>query len=61
MQWIFPALILLLDVLTIIHIVQHHRNDRNTMILWIVLVLFLPVLGPILYALLGPEPRPLVP
>jgi hypothetical protein len=60
MVWLPTLLILLVDVLTIVHIVRYHRNHKD-IALWIILVIFLPILGPILYALVGPEPRPRLP
>jgi len=44
--------ILILDVVVILDIVKKVKDSGN-MILWIVLVLILPLLGPILYYLIG--------
>jgi hypothetical protein len=51
---IFGLLILILDVWAIVNIVQSGAPTGNK-VLWIVLVLLLPVLGLILWALLGPR------
>jgi hypothetical protein len=60
MIWIPSLFVLLLDVLAIAHIVKYHRHNKD-MALWIILVILMPILGPILYALIGPEPRPRLP
>jgi len=49
---VFGLLILILDVLAIIKIVESRRSDGQKA-LWVVLVLLLPVLGLILWYLLG--------
>jgi Phospholipase_D-nuclease N-terminal len=49
---LIPLLILVIDVLAIVDIVKSSK-DNEKKILWIVVVIFLPVLGPILYYLLG--------
>ena len=51
---IFGLLILVLDVWAIVNIAQSGAPTGNK-VLWIVLVLLLPVLGLILWALLGPR------
>lgn len=51
---IFGLLILILDVWAIVNIAQSGAPTGNK-VLWIVLVLLLPVLGLILWALLGPR------
>ena len=45
-------LILIIDILVIIDIIKGSK-DNEKKILWIVIVVFLPVLGPILYYLIG--------
>lgn len=54
MGGIFGLLILILDVWAIVNIAQSGAPTGNK-VLWIVLVLLLPVLGLILWALLGPR------
>ncbi|CAN5392378.1 hypothetical protein BH10BAC4_BH10BAC4_26880 [soil metagenome] len=49
---LIPLLILVIDVLAIVDIVKSSK-DNEKKILWIVAVIFLPILGPILYYLLG--------
>lgn len=49
---LIPLLILIIDIIAIVDIVKSSK-DNEKKILWIVLVIFLPVLGPILYYLLG--------
>ena len=51
---IFGLLILILDVWAIVNIAQSSAPTGNK-VLWIVLVLLLPVLGLIIWALLGPR------
>ena len=49
---LIPFLILIIDVLVIIDILRSNK-DNERKVLWIIAVVFLPVLGPILYYLLG--------
>ena len=49
---IISLFILVIDVLVIIDIVKSNK-DTERKILWIVAVVFLPILGPILYYVLG--------
>ncbi len=51
---IFGLVILILDVWAIVNIVQSSAPTGNK-VLWIVLVLLLPLLGLIIWALLGPR------
>lgn len=51
---IFGLLILILDIWAIVSIAQSSAST-GTKVLWIVLVLLLPVLGLILWLLLGPR------
>ncbi len=45
-------LILVVDILVVMDILKSNK-DNEKKILWIVVVIFLPVLGPILYYLIG--------
>ncbi|HEY0652450.1 MAG TPA: PLD nuclease N-terminal domain-containing protein [Chryseosolibacter sp.] len=45
-------LILVIDIIVIIDIVKSNK-DTEKKILWIIAVVFLPVLGPILYYFIG--------
>lgn len=50
------ALILALDIY-VIYLVLTGSGDPGIKLLWVILVLLLPLLGPILYFLLGPGRR----
>ena len=52
MSGILGIVVLVLDVLAILNIVKSSKSTGNK-ILWIVLVLLLPVIGLILYYLIG--------
>jgi len=52
MQNLFGLIILVLDILAIVEIVKSSK-DTGKKILWIILVLLLPIVGLILYFLLG--------
>ena len=45
-------LILVIDVLVIVDIIKGSK-DNEKKVLWIVIVIFLPLLGPILYYFVG--------
>ncbi|HOX82965.1 MAG TPA: PLD nuclease N-terminal domain-containing protein [Chryseolinea sp.] len=49
---IISFLILIVDIIIVIEILQS-KKDTEKKVLWIVVVFFLPVLGPILYYLIG--------
>ena len=48
----FYLLILVLDVVVIMDILRSSK-DSEKKILWVIAVIFLPVLGPILYYIIG--------
>jgi hypothetical protein len=48
---LIPFLILIIDVVTIIDILKSEK-DNEKKILWIIAVVFLPLLGPVLYYML---------
>jgi hypothetical protein len=52
MARLISILILIVDVIVIIDIVRSNK-DTERKILWIIAVVFLPVLGPILWYLAG--------
>jgi hypothetical protein len=52
MARLISLLILVLDVIVIVDIVKSNK-DTEKKILWIIAVVFLPVLGPLLYYLMG--------
>jgi hypothetical protein len=49
---LISILILVIDILVIIDILRSNK-DTEKKILWIIAVVFLPVLGPILYYFVG--------
>jgi hypothetical protein len=49
---LIPLLILILDVVAVIDIINSSK-DNEKKILWTVLVIFLPLLGPILWYTVG--------
>ena len=52
MRQILYFIILVIDIVVIVDIVKSSK-DTEKKILWIIAVVFLPVLGPILYYALG--------
>jgi succinate dehydrogenase/fumarate reductase cytochrome b subunit len=54
MHFLFGVLVLVLDILAIVHIVKSKAEDSKK-ILWIVLIVLLPIIGLILWYLLGRE------
>lgn len=52
MTQLISIAILIIDIIAIVDIVKSNK-DTGKKILWIIIVLFLPVLGPILYFFLG--------
>jgi hypothetical protein len=49
---LISLLILVVDIIVVIDIVKSNK-DTERKILWIIAVVFLPVLGPILYYVIG--------
>jgi hypothetical protein len=49
---IISFLILVIDIVVILDIIRSNK-DTEKKILWIIAVVFLPVLGPVLYYVLG--------
>jgi hypothetical protein len=54
---LISLLILVIDVIVIIDILKGNK-DTEKKILWIIAVVFLPVLGPILYYVIGKNKGP---
>ncbi len=52
MARLFALLILIIDVIVIIDILKSNKDNEKKM-LWIIAVVFLPILGPILYYFIG--------
>jgi len=48
----FYLLIVIVDVIVILDILRSNK-DSEKKILWVIAVIFLPVLGPILYYIIG--------
>ncbi|MBS1506243.1 MAG: PLDc_N domain-containing protein [Bacteroidetes bacterium] len=49
---LISLLILVLDIVVILDILKSNK-DMEKKVLWIIVVIFLPLLGPVLYYLLG--------
>jgi hypothetical protein len=49
---LIPILILIIDIIVILDIVKSNK-DQEKKILWVIAVLFLPVLGPIGWYIMG--------
>jgi hypothetical protein len=56
MQYILPLLILILDIAMIVKIA---RSPERGKLWWILLILFLPVLGPLIYIGIQTKDEPL--
>lgn len=52
MERLFYIIILVIDVLIILDILKSSK-DMEKKILWMIAVIFLPILGPILYYFMG--------
>jgi hypothetical protein len=52
MYGLLGLLVLVLDIYAIVDCVKHNR-DTGKIVLWVVLILLLPLLGMILYFLVG--------
>lgn len=49
---LISLLILVIDIIVIIDILKSNK-DTERKVLWIIAVVFLPILGPVLYYLIG--------
>ena len=56
---IWGLLILVLDIIALVSLLKSGA-DSGTKILWVVLIVLLPVLGMVLYFLLGPGRRKVI-
>ncbi|MGV8844054.1 MAG: PLDc N-terminal domain-containing protein [Pseudomonas sp.] len=54
MSSLLGLVILVLDIWAIINVVKS-RTDTGKKVLWVLLILFLPVVGLVIWALLGPR------
>ncbi|MBL7877304.1 MAG: PLDc_N domain-containing protein [Cyclobacteriaceae bacterium] len=52
MARLIGLLILIIDVVIVLEIIKS-KKDTEKKILWVIAVVFLPVLGPILYLIMG--------
>jgi phosphotransferase system glucose/maltose/N-acetylglucosamine-specific IIC component len=52
MARLVALLILIIDVIVVIDILKSNKDNEKKM-LWIIAVVFLPILGPILYYFIG--------
>jgi len=53
---LFALVVLILDIVAIVSLVKSSA-DTGTKILWLLLIVFLPLVGMILYFLMGPGRR----
>lgn len=49
---LIPILILIIDIIVILDIIKSNK-DQEKKILWVIAVIFLPVLGPVLWYIMG--------
>jgi len=56
---IWGLLILVLDIIALVSLLKSNA-DSGTKILWVVIIVLLPVLGMILYFLMGPGRRKVI-
>jgi hypothetical protein len=59
MYGLFGTLVFILDIIAIVSIVKSSA-DTGTKLLWIVLVVLLPVIGMVLYFVMGPGRRKVI-
>jgi len=53
---LFGLVVLILDIVALVSLLKSNA-DTGTKILWVLLIIFLPLLGMILYFLMGPGRR----
>jgi hypothetical protein len=56
---LFGLLVLILDIVAIVSLLKSGA-DSGTKLLWIVLIILLPVIGMVLYFLMGPGRRKVI-
>lgn len=54
---IFVLLVMLLPLMAIISILTSNFKDSTTKLIWVVVIIFIPILGSILYFLIGRSQR----
>lgn len=54
--WFLMALIFILPLVALYHILKHEFKPRNRLI-WVLIIVFLPIFGPILYFIMGKKYR----
>jgi hypothetical protein len=57
MEFIFGIIVLILNIWAIVHIIGSTAST-GAKVLWVLLILFLPVLGFIIWLIAGPRSRP---
>ena len=50
------VLILLIDIVTVVHIFRQGEMGTGMKVLWLIVVLILPLIGPIVYAVVNKVP-----
>lgn len=50
--WLFMALVFILPIVALFHILQNEYKGRNRLI-WLLIIVFLPIFGSILYFIMG--------
>jgi len=53
MRYGIPGLLLLVLDIYVIYLIVTSRADSGTKLVWVIVVLLLPLLGPVLYLVLG--------
>ena len=54
---IFSTLILVLPLIALFNILKSTFKDSTTKLIWVLIIIFVPVAGPILYFLIGKKQR----
>ncbi len=54
--WILLVLVFVMPLIALFHILKHVFKPRNRLI-WVLIIIFLPIFGPILYFLMGKKYR----
>lgn len=55
MEWLFGLIILILDIIAIVSVIGS-RHSTGAKVLWILAIIIFPIVGMILYFLLGKKP-----
>jgi len=57
-EFVFGLIVLVLDIWAIVNIVGSSTTSTGAKVLWVLLILFLPVIGFIIWLLAGPRSSP---